>query len=331
MEIRKLSFFVLFSALCCCARAQQQSADSIISPKHQIAEHITAASGALVINAGVTEILKHSIHRRRPNGEDNNSFPSRHTSWAFTASSIIANELYAKSPWYTLGAHAAASGIAFQRVASRHHYASDVAAGAAIGIASTQLSYWLASKIFHTDYPASGQTTADNDFRHTLAVVSEAVWNLHSDVCMGMAVGLRGQLPLGDTWGLAATVNGGTTPVKNVDGSLSVLNTVGATVGGVGHFRLPVKSLAIESSVRAGAVRRLNSHNSIHTRRYGFTADCDVALSWRLTPKFAFNTTIGYRFTTVSPRLTTGSTPASPSHSSPTSALTLGISSVAVF
>lgn len=322
MKIRKLSLFVLFSALCCCARAQQQSADSIISPKHQIAEHITAASGALVINAGVTEFLKHSIHRRRPNGEDNKSFPSRHTSWAFTASSIIANELYAKSPWYALGAHAAASGIAFQRVASRHHYASDVAAGAAIGIASTQLSYWLASRIFHTDYPTSRRTMSDNDFRPTLAVVSEAVWNLHSDGCMGMAVGLRGQLPLSDTWGLAATLRGGTTPVKNGDGSLSALNTIGATVGGVGHFRLPVKSLAIESSIRAGAVRHLNSHNSIRTRRYGFTGDCDVALSWHLTPKFAFNTTVGYR-------LTTG--PTSTSHSSHTSALTLGISSVAVF
>ena len=328
MKIRKLSLFALFTALCCCARAQQQSADSIISTKHQIAEHITAASGALVINAGVTEILKHSIHRRRPNEKDNNSFPSRHTSWAFTASSIIANELYAKSPWYALGAHAAASGIAFQRVASRHHYASDVAAGAAIGIASTQLSYWLASKIFHTDHPASGQTTVDNDFRPTLAVVSEAVWNLHSDVCMGMTVGLRGQLPLGDTWGLAATVSGRTTPVKNGDGSLSTLNTVGATVGGVGHFRLPVKSLAIESSIQAGAVRCLHSHNSIHTRRYGFTADCDVALSWRLTPKFAFNTTVGYRLTTVILHLTNGPIP---SHSSPTSGLTLGISSVAVF
>lgn len=315
MEIRKLSLFVLFSALCCCARAQQQSADSIISPKHQIAEHITAASGALVINAGVTEILKHSIHRRRPNGEDNNSFPSRHTSWAFTASSIIANELYAKSPWYALGAHTAASGIAFQRVASRHHYAYDVAAGAAIGIASTQLSYWLASRIFHTDYPSARQTPADNDFRPTLAVVSEAVWNLHSDVCMGMAVGLRGQLPLGDIWGLAATVSGGTTPVNNGDTSLSVLNTLGATVGGVGHFRLPVKSLAIESSVQAGAVRRFNSAHSAHTR-YGFEGDCDVALSWRVTPKFAFNTTVGYRMTTGS---------------NFTSALTLAISSVAVF
>lgn len=313
MKLHKILLPLIFVSMATGATAGELPQDSVAT-RPTTASRITSAAGAVAINAGVTEILKHTVSRRRPNGDDNGSFPSRHTSWAFTASGIIANELYTVSPWYALGSQAAASAIALQRVTSGHHYASDVVAGAAVGIASTQLSYWLCSKIFRTP-TAFDRPMADNDFRPSLAMTSEAVFNLRSDVCMGVAVALRGQLPLSERWGLVATLRGGSTPVKDSDGKASALNSFGATVGGVGHFQLPVKSLAIESSVQAGAVRWLPSHSWVRAD-YGFHADIDTSLDWRLTPRFSFRTTLGYRLTTIP---------------TPESSITLSISSVAVF
>ena len=72
---------------------------------------VVAAGGAVVINAAVTEGFKHGVHELRPDRTENNSFPSRHTSWAFTASTVLSNELYRYSPWWSLGAQALSSAV----------------------------------------------------------------------------------------------------------------------------------------------------------------------------------------------------------------------------
>jgi membrane-associated phospholipid phosphatase len=92
-----------------------------------------AESAALTI--GVTEALKYSVHETRPNG-GSNSFPSGHTSIAFSAAEFMRK----RYGWeYGIPAYIAATFVGYSRVESQQHYTKDVVAGAAIGIGSSYL------------------------------------------------------------------------------------------------------------------------------------------------------------------------------------------------
>ena len=88
------------------------------------------AMHAFLINAGYTTLLKTVIHRERPNGEDNLSFPSGHASNAFTLAAVVERHYGWKAglPAYTL-----ASLVAVSRLQRNKHYLSDVMAGATLG------------------------------------------------------------------------------------------------------------------------------------------------------------------------------------------------------
>jgi len=77
----------------------------------------------------VTQVLKYSINRERPNG-GSQSFPSGHTSAAFHGAAFI-HARYGLS--YGIPAYIGAAFVGYSRVASNKHYNSDVFAGALIG------------------------------------------------------------------------------------------------------------------------------------------------------------------------------------------------------
>ena len=88
------------------------------------------------LDLAVTYGLKYAVKERRPNDEDNHSFPSAHASVSFTA----AEYLRKRYGWeYGLPAYGAAAFVAYSRVESKAHFAHDVIAGAAIGMASSYL------------------------------------------------------------------------------------------------------------------------------------------------------------------------------------------------
>src|SRR5207247_9514252 len=72
-------------------------------------------------------------NRRSGGGQ---SFPSAHTSISFSAAEFM-RERYGLE--YGVPAYALASFVAYGRVESKQHYAHDVIAGAAIGIASSYI------------------------------------------------------------------------------------------------------------------------------------------------------------------------------------------------
>lgn len=88
------------------------------------------AAGSMLAAGGVTYGLKELVHERRPDGSDNRSFPSGHTSTSFAAAATLENRYGWKAG---LPAFVVASFVGLARVEAKKHYVQDVVAGAAIG------------------------------------------------------------------------------------------------------------------------------------------------------------------------------------------------------
>ncbi len=114
-------------------------------------------AGALAINTAITQGLKYSIQRVRPYEkypllinpykiENDKSFPSGHTSTAFSVATSLTIQ-YKK--WYVaVPAYTWAAGVGYSRLYLGEHYPTDVIAGAAVGAGSAWLSHYLNKKLF---------------------------------------------------------------------------------------------------------------------------------------------------------------------------------------
>ncbi len=92
--------------------------------------------------------LKAMIKEERPDYSDNKSFPSGHTAMAFAAARSIDKEFRKESIWIPIAGYATATAIGVERVVNDRHHWYDVVAGAAVGIGSTELTWWLSDKLF---------------------------------------------------------------------------------------------------------------------------------------------------------------------------------------
>ncbi len=89
---------------------------------------------AFSLSVGTTSLLKTLVHRRRPHGStSDSSFPSGHSSAAFTAAMLLECN---SGDALGIPAFGLAAVTAFSRVESGRHFPSDVLAGAAIGCLS---------------------------------------------------------------------------------------------------------------------------------------------------------------------------------------------------
>jgi membrane-associated phospholipid phosphatase len=81
----------------------------------------------------LVSLLKVSVPRDRPSGENDTSFPSFHASTTTTVATIIQH--YYGWKW-GIPAYAVAGFVAYSRIESERHYLSDVIFGATIGYIS---------------------------------------------------------------------------------------------------------------------------------------------------------------------------------------------------
>ena len=97
-------------------------------------------SASLIAAGAITPLMKAAFGRRRPSqtrgtaefGEGGASFPSGHTTQAFAVASVVASHY--DSIWVKVGAYTLAGLVGWSRMEEKAHYASDVVAGALIGI-----------------------------------------------------------------------------------------------------------------------------------------------------------------------------------------------------
>ena len=81
-----------------------------------------------------TYALKYSVREQRPDTKEKDSFPSGHTSSAFSGAAFIHKRYGLK---YAVMPYLGAIYTAYSRVHSNRHYIQDVIAGAVIGVASS--------------------------------------------------------------------------------------------------------------------------------------------------------------------------------------------------
>ena len=85
---------------------------------------------AAIVNLAYTELIKVAVGRERPNGQDEKSFPSGHTSNTF-ALAAVAERHYG---WKVgVPAYLVAGLVGASRIQQDKHYLSDVVAGATLG------------------------------------------------------------------------------------------------------------------------------------------------------------------------------------------------------
>lgn len=94
--------------------------------------------GALagVSTLGMTYALKYIVKKERPDGSNNHSFPSMHTSVSFTGAAFIQRRYGWK---WGIPAYAVATYVGWSRTYAKKHDWWDVAAGAALGVGSAYI------------------------------------------------------------------------------------------------------------------------------------------------------------------------------------------------
>lgn len=87
--------------------------------------------------------MKNTIHRTRPNGENENSFPSGHTSGAFASAGSLSYAYGAKA---AIPSYLFATTTMLARLQDNKHWLSDVVVATSIGV------YWARSSGLHHGY-----------------------------------------------------------------------------------------------------------------------------------------------------------------------------------
>jgi membrane-associated phospholipid phosphatase len=104
-------------------------------------ERVTAGECFAAIKL-IAHLLKKAVPERRPDGDNNKSFPSEHAAVCVAAAIIIERECPRE---FRVPAWALAAAVALARIEGKKHYPRDVIAGALIGWGSVWISLRLRS------------------------------------------------------------------------------------------------------------------------------------------------------------------------------------------
>lgn len=95
-----------------------------------------------LLSSTITASLKIITKKSRPEGEDD-SFPSGHSTFAFTNAAVLFNEFNDTSPYLAYSGYLVSTSVGLLRMMNDRHWLSDVLVGAGIGIISTEIIYYF--------------------------------------------------------------------------------------------------------------------------------------------------------------------------------------------
>jgi membrane-associated phospholipid phosphatase len=111
-----------------------------VKGKNNFGNRSALAAKSFLLSSFITTRLKVWVGAPRPNLEAH-SFPSGHTTTAFTFAHFMHREYGELSPWYSIGAYTGAAATGILRMSKNAHWFPDVLMGAGVGILSTEFVY----------------------------------------------------------------------------------------------------------------------------------------------------------------------------------------------
>jgi len=112
-----------------------------IKTEHTLLDGFLLYAFSFGLSEGIVEGLKYTVHEMRPDGSDNLSFPSAHSSAAFSGAEFLHQEYINQSGWYSAAGYSLGAATGILRIINDKHWFSDVLVGAGIGILSTKVVY----------------------------------------------------------------------------------------------------------------------------------------------------------------------------------------------
>ncbi|HXC03742.1 MAG TPA: phosphatase PAP2 family protein, partial [Bacteroidia bacterium] len=112
-----------------------------VKGKHSLGEQIILYAGSMLVSEGIATGLKYTTKILRPDNSAYNSFPSGHTTSAFTGAEMMNQEYKGSSFLYSVFGYGTATATGVLRMMNNRHWLSDVMVGAGIGMISTKLVY----------------------------------------------------------------------------------------------------------------------------------------------------------------------------------------------
>ncbi len=213
---------------------------------------------SVAIMAGVVNGLKYSVKRLRPDNSSYNSFPSGHTATAFMTATMLHKEYGWRSPWFSIGSYTAAAFTGFSRLLNNRHWMSDIVAGAAIGIGSVHLGYFITDKIFKGNHLYEGYEknplfydseskhyTAEILFGRRFIIGGEGLKQMNEIPLRGSLVGVQTDIPV--IPGVGVTARAAASSLIYTDYSSS--DMISATAGGYWNFHF---AKILEFQIKAG-------------------------------------------------------------------------------
>lgn len=100
---------------------------------------------SMILTDVFTRAIKNSVFKIRPDGSNDNAFPSGHTSITFASGAVVYEEFKDSSPLLAYSGYGFATLTGGLRMANNKHWVSDVLVGAGLGILVTKL-------VYHFDY-----------------------------------------------------------------------------------------------------------------------------------------------------------------------------------
>ena len=137
----KILMMMLCMVWCCQTEAQTTEG-------HDWTRFLANTTASVALSYGAKTILKATISEERPDHSDNQSFPSGHAAMAFAGAASLHKEFGKTNPWVSVAGFGAATIIGVERVVSERHHWYDVVAGAGLGFAVAEATWWLSDRLF---------------------------------------------------------------------------------------------------------------------------------------------------------------------------------------
>ncbi len=116
-----------------------------VKARHHWFDQTKNLAVSMILTDVFTRAIKNSVYKIRPDGSNDNAFPSGHTSIAFASGSAVYEEYKDTNAYLAYSGYGFAALTGGLRLFNNKHYISDIIAGAGIGILVTKL-------VYHFDY-----------------------------------------------------------------------------------------------------------------------------------------------------------------------------------